>query len=558
MYPDKKVKATALAFFRSRLPPYKIDIFPKHAIMRIDLLIDREGFQLKPRFLSIFILLILGIGGSLLYHFSLPKPITQTEYFQLASTNWSLYSVSQKEQAFHDATWKTMQWSVRNGENVTGMLTYQQNQLKNGDIYYFIKYIPQVDRKEEVSIRLPIKLTSFQYRSVTYPNLNRLRSIWYGGGVENQSVIGKTLSVTTSSASNLPVSPLYVDAPNSSCFFSYVDVLENQNRGVKKDHEDLSRAIEVTKEGVVLHLPSVKNTSVEQWGIISKKPLVDWKNPQVLDALQVGDFGQIRKWSLDGYYEITPSSYDPSSPTSFWRNPGNAIGIKFLGLAGKSRFLDDFTLVSLNTAVSTQNGQGYWTSTPRSTWLYKDYGIDEGFYDTRFCTDTALFLLKAYKEGFHDPLFLQAAKKYSDFYKGYAATHHFKTAHGGLLVWDYGNEKQPHAATHTSLNHLANEMNFLYELYKVTKDEKDHQLAEQIKVAVKDTTPFWKKENGDLCYSRHKDGTFGGTDYPLVTLKDLRYSQSLFKEVDGAPDPDFSHLIQMKEAYLRKMNLPLY
>jgi hypothetical protein len=513
---------------------------------------------LKKFLFSIFTLMLLGGMGALISLFIFPKPLTQTEYFQLLSNDFSLNPVYLKEQNFTYSTNKTLQWSLVKDKNIAGTLTYQQDQLTNGDTYYFLRYIPQMTMKDNVAVRLPIKLTAFQYRSVTYPDLDRLRSVWYGGGVENQSVFTNPISMKATSPSKLPVSPLYVDDQKGSYFLSNVDVLENQDRGVKKEREDLSQAIEVTKDGVVLHLPSVKNTTVEQWGIVSKKQLVDWKNPDVVDALQVGDFGQIRKWSLDGYYEITPSSYEPSSPRSFWRNPGNAIGLKFLGMSGESRFLDDFSLVSLYTAVATQNGQGYWDSTPRSSWLYKDYGIDGDFYDTRFCTDTALFLLKAYTGDYKDLYFLTAANDYEQFYKKYAATHHFKTEHGGLLVWDYANVKKSDMPTHTSLNHLANEMNFLYEFYKVTQDEEAHQLAGQMKMAIKDTTPFWTKENGDLCYSRRKDGTFGGTDYPLVTLKDLRYSQSLFEEVDGKTDPDFDSLIRIKEAYLKKMNLPLY
>jgi hypothetical protein len=513
---------------------------------------------LKKFLFSIFILVLLGGIGALIYPLIFPKPLTQTEYFQLSAKNYLLNPVLLKEQKFTYATNKTYQWSLMKDRQFVGALRYQQDQLANGDTYYFLKYDPQVETKDDISIRLPIKLTSFQYRSISYPDLPRLRSVWYGGGVENQSVVAKPISMNATPSSKPPVSPLYVDDQDGSYFLSYVDVLENQDRGVKREREDLSRAIEVTKDGVVLHLPSVKNTSVEQWGILSKKQLVDWSNPEVVDALEVGDFGQIRKWRSDGYYEITPSSYDPSSSTSFWKNPGNAIGIKFLGLSGESRFLDDFVRVSLYTSLDTQNNEGYWVSSPRSTWLYKDYGIDEDFYDTRFCTDTALFLLKAYAGKYNDVNFLSAANDYEQFYQRYAASHHFTTEHGGLLVWDYGNEKQPHSATHTSLNHLANEMNFLFELYKVTKDETAYRLAEQIKTAIKDTAPYWKKGNGDLYYSRHKDGTFGGTDYPLVTLKDLRYSQSLLQEVDGQADPDFADLIRFKEAYLKKMNLPLY
>ena len=210
-----------------------------------------------------------------------------------------------------------------------------------------------------------------------------------------------------------------------------------------------------------------------------------------------------------------------------------------------------------DTAAKTINQKGYWISTPRSEWLYRSYKIDSTFYDTRFNTDTALFLLKGYTE-YHDPVFLNTAGKYADFLLDYAFTHRFTTKSGGWLVWDYGNENNPYSPTHVSLNHLLTEMNFLYEMYIVTQDIRYYDTAHKLKTAVKDTCKRWKNQStGDLWYAYLKDGSFGLTDYPLVTLRDLKYSQKLFLEVDGAEDSDFGYMISLKEGYLKKNNLPL-
>src|SRR5690606_30292639 len=85
------------------------------------------------------------------------------------------------------------------------------------------------------------------------------------------------------------------------------------------------------------------------------------------------------------------------------------------------------------------------------------------------------------------------------------------------------------------------------------------QIAEKMRIAVQDSMYSWKKEeSGDLWYAYMPDGSYGLLDYPLLTLKDLRYSQELIEEIYGEKDPAFHYLIEVKEEYLRGQGLPLY
>lgn len=455
-------------------------------------------------------------------------------------------SLAYEEKIEHEQAQELIQgWQVHRGEQIFGLLTLHQYMLSTGDLYYIFRYLPQLDSAEAVQLRLPIFLSSFEYRTILYPQgLDYTRSVW---SEPSSASIGD----------RLPTSALYVDDLAGSYFFSYVDIFERQSNGVRKELYEEALPIQVTEQGLQLNLPNKQNRIVEQWGIISLDPLVDWSNQSALEDLRIADLNRVRKWSQEGTYYLTPASYTPSSATSFYMNPAHHIGEKFLRTSG-ARFFEDFALVSLYVAARTQNEHGYWYMTTQSDWLYHDYGIPRTYYDTRFSTDAALFLIKGYQR-YQEPLFLQAARRYADFLVSFAEGHHFKTENGGYLVWDYGHERLPHTPTHVSLNHLVTEMNFLYELYRETKEQRYLELAHNIKQAVQDTAPDWKKAtDGDLWYAYLVDGSYGLQDYPLLTLKDLRYSQRLIEEIDGEEDPYFAYLIQVKEEYLIRNNLPFY
>lgn len=472
-------------------------------------------------------------------------PAWPSDFLTVKVHNYETRLSYDETKVHHQAKERIQGWQVVRGDKAYGFLSMHQYQLATGGHYYFLRYLPTVTEAEDVELSLPIILTDYEFRTLVYPQgLDVTKSVW-------------SEPVSAKLGDDLPTSALYVDDLLGSYFFSYVDVFKRQEYQVKQELYPLARSIRFTETGLALRFPHLQKGMVEQWGILSQEPLVDWTNQTSMEDVRIADLNRVRKWSQEGVFYQTPTSYYPTSPTSFYLNPAHHIGEKFLRTTG-GKIFDHVALVSLYTASRMQNERGYWYTTPRSEWLYREYGIPNTFYDTRFSTDAALFLLKGYRR-FKDPLFLEAARRYGDFFYQFAHSHHFKTLRGGFLVWDYGHDLLPHRPTHVSLNHLVTEMNFLYELYKETREPKYLQLAHQIKLAVQDTAYDWKKEtNGDLWYAYLVDGRYGLEDYPLLTLKDLRYSQQLIREVDKEEDPAFHYLIQVKEAYLKKNDLPLY
>jgi len=154
---------------------------------------------------------------------------------------------------------------------------------------------------------------------------------------------------------------------------------------------------------------------------------------------------------------------------------------------------------------------------------------------------------------------LDASEKAADHYIIHVLSHHRETKNGGYLVDDYGYSQMPGIRTHMSLNHQLLGMNFLYELFITTQDARYKTLAEKLKKGIEDTWSSWIiKKTGDLYYCYLLSGRYDGQDYPLLTLNDLRYSQKLFKTVYNSENAYFTKLINAKETFLKKNNLPLY
>ncbi len=413
--------------------------------------------------------------------------------------------------------------------------------LPNGDRYYCLRAEGTRDIAAPlgVSLALPVG-PEYQYRYFAYP-----------GGRDN------TVSVLAGPEdAGRPLPPpytAYVEGGAFSMVASCVSVYEKLDNGVLRDLDGESGHVTLSENRLDCALPVRKNRIAEHWGIVSGERLADFGDAEAVKLLRRCDFGPYRKWTMCGQYYLTPSSYIPSGGDCFYRNAGQHVGEKFLRARG--RYFQDFALVALYTALREQDGRGIWPTQAASGWLLADYGIGPGFYDTRFNTDCARFLLRGWRV-YGDPAMLAAAQRYAAFLAAHAATHQYPTENGGALVWDYAAGDGAARPTLVSLNHLVTEMNFLNELYWETRDAAHLALAEQIRRAVGDTAPDWVKENGDLWYARLPDGSYGREDYVNLTLRDLQYAQRMIARVHGEPDVAFAALIAAKEGYLRANNLP--
>jgi len=438
------------------------------------------------------------------------------------------------------------------GMNV-GTLTLTLRQIENRDYIYFIKY----------KHRRPVSGIKAVITAVDADPVIKGHQIIYGPQIDNVNSRWSHFSVTPggrfSPEHKLPKNAVFLDSRTHHLRLGLVDVFRPLKNHVMLEQFGESRPISILRLGknieYILPLPQESGSFTETWGILSTSPQIDWKNRKALDAARVGDLVRYRKLSTDGIYYLTPANYYPTDKTAFWPNPGYHVGELYLKQEA-GRYFGNIAISSMYTAIETQNRDGFWPTTPRSDWLYNDYGIPEGFYDTRFNTDAALFLLHMFKKT-GERQALAAAGKYAAWLRKYVRNQGIPTSGGGMLVPDYFKPGVAHKKTHVSLNHLVTEMNFLYELYLADRNIENLKTAHRIRQAVRDTGRNWIRPDGDLHYAYLGNGKYGMQDYPLLTLKDLRLSQELITRVDGGPDEMFQTLIEAKENYLKKNNLPV-
>jgi len=356
--------------------------------------------------------------------------------------------------------------------------------------------------------------------------------------------------------SQLPPGIAFLDGEARSLVLGPVDRLEYLGNGVYQEVNTFPVSVRrnANRSEFSFPLADAKGGIIRFWGIIHNQQLVAWEDEAVVAAIQRADLNKTRKFWLDGVYDLVPSSYTPTHPHAFWRCPAQHVGRSFLTKA--SPYTYAIAVSSMYSAIRTQNRSGFWPTEPQSEWLAEEYGFGPNFYDTRFNTDAAQYLLEAYQK-YGDETAFNAARRYADFLCRFAEQYSYRSKNGGYLVPDYQAASGEHR-THTSLNHLLAEMNFLYHMYLATDEVEYRDTADMMLLAVKDTCDEWIKDSGELWYARLPNGDYGYQDYPTLTLNDLRQSLDLITRIYGHPDPDLDRLKSSKEAYNRANGIPLW
>ena len=443
-------------------------------------------------------------------------------------------------------------WTLRAGEEDLGILRWTELTFVDGSEYFHLRYESITEGDNPVQISVPLGLLPQTYRSPEYTEDT------------DQGFAGWSEELQIGELGDGPANvPLVLRGPygRGHVYLSPTSLYEPQGNDVLRVNLEVESDRSLGGDQLVLTLHPPAHSYTEQWGIRfpGSTPPLDWDCEESLDLLRVGVFNPSRWWSRDGMYYQTLPAHIPSCELCFYPNPAHHVGKGYLGTPVEDGFFSAFALVSLHTAARMQSAGGYWTTGPGSEWLRGLYGLEGGLYDTRWSTDAGLFLLLGYRKH-ADPHFLDAATRYADFLVEYIDTHHFPTEGGGYLVWDYADPDQWGAVpTHTSLNHQLSEMSFLYEIYLETGQSSYRSQAEMLLLAIAETREQWVREDtGDLWYARMPDGQYGVDDYPLLTLRDLRYAQRLHRQVYESENEDLQFLIDTKEAYLVGANLPLH
>ncbi len=310
--------------------------------------------------------------------------------------------------------------------------------------------------------------------------------------------------------------------------------------------------VQAVEDGFALMLcaPAIsQNNTVDFTTVASSEPLLDWSYPGC-ETLWSGyaNSGDGR-WCYDGYYWPAPDTYVPSGEQVYYRMTLPYLCRSFLGVASVYRLADDLLPCMLDVMLQQQNELGFFPTCSQSTWLWEDYQIAAGFYDSRFNNDLAEILNGAWQR-YHIAQFYTALEAYAAFFKSHAAEHHRETANGGWLVEDYYHP-DGNLPTHTSLNHQLSEILLLYHLSDTLSDATLTELADRMLQAISDTLTDWiRSSDFNLHYAVYPDGTFGGIDYPYLTYNDLYNLQTELISRRGSRDAELDVLMQSKKLWM--------
>jgi hypothetical protein len=446
------------------------------------------------------------------------------------------FSVNQEKTSPANPIWNTLPVETIQQDPIEGAIAKTKFvHYPNGDLYWMkqIQFHNQDGKRFPFTVPIQGKKGTFKYLAINKEGNKEWKTIPLQGV--------------------LPKASGFIDTSTSHWYISYPTLFEPyQYSTLKEDTRSLPVSIKQTKTGYILEMKFIRDPGKysEMWAIQSDKPLVDWSNPVMESIWKYLDMSYDGKWTWNGDYESPPdNSYLPHGEHIFWRFPDNYIARSCIN-TGHSRLSDDLGWVMLNDVLPDQNDKGYWETSPQSNWLWQEYKIGHGFYDTRFNTDFAKLLLHGYAN-YGDPGFLNAAQKYDQWYKSFAQKEHTTVkgiAGTGWLVPDYTSDL-PHKKVHTSMNHQLAEINFLFAYYLRTGDEDSKELALTLIRGIINTKAAWLKPNGDLYYSL-LNGKGIGVDYPTLTYNDLWETQSLLLKIRGKVNSDLMELMANKKKWM--------
>lgn len=346
---------------------------------------------------------------------------------------------------------------------------------------------------------------------------------------------------------------VFLDSPECSLFFYLPRTYRQIETGSLEylPQQDGWLQVDYAQDGFELSLlsPWPGEDCITDFLLVnSGERLVDWAYGDAYGLWSAYTQSGEGRWCFDGYYWPTFDDYSPGGDNYYFRQPSSYLLGSMLAIANRHRLAADLSLAMLDTVALWQNEQGYFPSLFTSGWLSGDYGVEAGYFDTRWNSD----LLRHYARGYGQTgadLCLAVMNRYVEYYLGFAQDNHRETANGGWLVADYA-PSAPETPCHTSLNHQLAQILVLYELADVLVRDDLLALADRLLLGVVDTETEWLAADGDLVYGLNVDGSPVGEDYPYLTYNDLYEVQNLLLEVRGQRDPALDRLMRHKLTWM--------
>ncbi len=442
-------------------------------------------------------------------------------------------------------------------EDLYDSLTAETGQYENPDYKTYIYQDSEVCRAEIKSFAFESGDLFELYNYTFSQNSHQGNSLTNGFSIPGSSIsiryynMKKGHWTKVTDINNLPKETLFIDTDQYHLIIGvptvYVPYGDSYTAVIYSSLEKpvtVSKAADGKHYDIKYSFNSSGAYSGSLWTLKSERRLVAWENENQLKVI-MNDLVYNARFLWDGYYFTEPAEYSPYyGYGSYYRAP-SAYAAAVFAHYGSFPGAYDLGYAFTYICMENQNEAGFWETGPRVGWLYSDFGIGGGFYDTRFNTDFAKGLLYAY-DRYKNPAFLSSFIKYTEFYFSHAEEYSYETENGGILVQDYGFEGE-HKSTHCSLNHQLAEMNLLYNAYGALKYEPYRELADRLLQAVEDTCGLWIMNNNNLVYALYYSGSSNVmTDYPYLTYNDLFETRQILRDMFGKESQAVNSLMAAK------------
>ncbi len=346
---------------------------------------------------------------------------------------------------------------------------------------------------------------------------------------------------------------IFIVTDKRSYMFSRPDSYIDMGYGTRKSQDeirmDISLELDEGNWSFTYNFQSQPYVDHVIWGISSEQKLLDFNDTSIESRFASYDFVNKARFLEDGYYYRSPESYLPTDKQAYWRIPSMYLVTHFVE-GGNSLAEELLAKGWLDVGIKNINSEGYFATLPRSNWLYEDYGIEDGFFDTRFNGDMISTYLESYQK-YGNSSYREAYLLLAYYYLSHAVNHHFSFGENGegWLVYDYYHDGLGDLPVHTSLNHQIHAISMFLNLFLEEENYDYFDIAMHMLKGIRFTQDLWPNEEGDLHYAMLPDQTMGLSDYPVLTLNDMLKLQELLEKEFYGREPAIDMLIEVKKEY---------
>ncbi len=503
--------------------------------------IPKEKNNFKYRNLLFFLIpIIVGILCVIVkYSFDKNIKVLNLEFSQdgIICSNCNLYLLEKDEKS--DSSLKTNEklsyFKVLMFGNTLGYLTYVDRIVDDVTIKYLT--YENLDNKIEFNLNIgnfteeiynfADDNVEFEYSNIVGYNKNKL-PIGYYFNKDNYYIVGRSITYQ----------PLKIEYGNNneSKLYQLSDQFDDFDKGNKR---------------LIIN----KNENMDTFIIESQKKLLK-DEESIKNYINLLNSTSSGWMNFKGNFTKLQYSIEPFTREGYGRNLGRMYeeGAYDLSNSDSSeifKFLYNNATYSLLNYY-TLDKSGIWYTEYTSTWLKKDYNITAFYIDTRFNETLGYHFLNLYNDT--DNLkYLNIFYNYANFIVSQYENNNTYEVNDGILLPDYFSNNH-NIFTHSSLNHQLAMVNYLFKAYEISNNKNYYNIAIKLLNGILKQGDKWIRDNGDLWYQVNKDGLFSGTDYEIVTLEDLIFTQNYLWKYDKIIDEQIIKYLDSKIKYLQENN----